>query len=501
MRRSSNFLLCSFLLTGCLARPPQEPHQESLPAAWKAPLVTLAQPIQEVHSYTTFEKSSLQWWELFKNEQLSQLIQEAYGSNFTLKMYYSRFEEALAAAGISLSDLYPHLTIDALAERNLVAKSKRIQTPVITGGTIAMPPPGSTAPPAFTPLTQKMYGPKFNNDLLLNLGLSYEVDLWGKYKMTYDASKERITESQEQYREAQLNLAGNIAYQFYRSLNYMSQLDLVKKQIKTLQELENIDKDRFQSGYQRKDQFLTSESLKNVALINKETLDLLKAQADDLLAVLAGLPPELYKGPTPPKTLYLPDMPTSIPSYLLLQRPDISALRAEVRARSLEIGVAEADRFPSFNIGAGVGFESNKANSLIKWKNHIWSLLGNMSYDLFDAGRKSSIVDLNKALFKESMNQYQERVLEAIKEVDDALFALNESRTNLATEEERNKELQERANLAKSRFNAGMVSKSEFLLQLVELLDEEQTLNQKKLTYFQSAISFLTAIGGSWEQK
>lgn len=505
MKPHSSAILLACILTGCMQRPPKEPFHEQLPSSWKAPIPISdqsdAKTFAQVTEYQVFDKTSYQWWELFQNNQLNKLVDDSFGANFSMKAYFARVEEALAAAGISLSDLYPHLTIGIDAERNLVAKSKRLQTKGMNGATITMPPPGSTLPPTFTPIMQKQTGPKFNNDLLINLGFSYEVDLWGKFRMAYDASKERITESQEQYRAAQLNLAANIANNFYRSLYYITKIELINKQLKALKELVSIEDDKFTSGYTRKDQLLTAQSTREIALIDKATAELLHSQADDLLAVLSGLPPELYNGPSESSTLYLPNMPSTIPSTLLLQRPDISALRAEVRARALEVGVAQADIFPSLTLGAGIGFESNKANTLLKWKNHIWNIASSVSYDLFDAGRKASIVNLNKALFRESMAQYQERVLEAIQEVDDALFALQEAKTNLNNEMARNRELQERTSLSHSRFQAGLAPKTEYLEGLVELYQEEQNLSQRKLTYLQASISLLTALGGTWDTK
>ena len=502
--KSLSSILLAGIIVGCMQKIPEASIENPIPKSFKAPLPesTLPSSMKQVSLYQTFNQTGYQWWELFQNEELNQLIQEAFGENFTMKAYYARFEEAMAQAGISLADLYPHLTLEADAERNRIAKSKRLKMNSMTGGSIAMPPPPPpdmvAPPPTFSPTFQKQLGPKYNSDLLLNLGFSYEVDLWGKFKMAYDASKERVTESQETYRSAQLNLAANLANNYFRSRYYTDEINLIENQIRALKELIFIEQDKFSSGFSRKDPLLTAQSIEEIAQSNKETTLLQRSYLDDVLAVLSGVPPELFTTPSQTYPLHLPDMPTTINSTLLLQRPDIRALQAEVRARALEVGVAQADILPSLTLGAGAGFESNKTNTLLKWKNHIWSLASSLSYDLYDAGRKSSILDQNKALFKESLAQYQERVLEAIQEIDDALYALHEAKTNLQTEKARNLQLKERTSLAQSRYEAGLAAKSEYLQGLVDLLDEEITLSQRRLSYLQASISLLTAIGGKW---
>lgn len=497
-------LLLACIAAGCYPKTPGIPEINNMPTKWKAPLSTASNDVShlDITQDQLFNTSNFRWWEVYNNHDLNKLTQEALTSNFSLKSYFARIEVACAQSGIALSDLYPHITVEASAERARIAKSKRLNTPVVTGikGSYPNPFPLIFPPPVPTmaPKIQNKSGPHFNNDLNIGMLFSYEIDLWGKYNMAYDASKERITESQEDYRSARLSLCANIADYFFRTLYYTSKLTLIDQRLEALKQLLNIASDSFTQGLDSEDPLMSAKTRFDAAIIEKDTLLQQRAQVENQLAVFAGMPPEEFSPPTYPLSFQPPALPKEISSTLLLNRPDILALRSEVKARALEVGVAKADQFPSLTLGAGMGYESTKADTLFKWKNHIWSLASSLSYDLFDAGKKSSAIEQNKALFKEVLFQYQNRILEALKEVEDALFSLQESQKNLEIQKQRYLQTMEKKNLAQARYTSGLAPKSQYLEAYIDLLFEEQNYKERQLSYLQASIALYTALGGNW---
>ena len=499
--------IVGFLVLSCLVSCTRD-HKEkeiasTLPTSWKAPLPNENESLTtpQVAEETLFTKKCYRWWEVYKNDDLNKLIDNAFSGNFTLKAYFNRIEQVLADSGIVLSDLYPQITAYADAERNRIPKSARVKTTSMTGGTIV---PGIT--PTIQPTFATAKGPSYSNTLNLGLELSYEVDLWGKLSMRYAASKERISESQEDYLAARLSLSASISDYFFRALYYTTQIQLEDKKLNALSELISIEKDRFLSGLVSEDSLLSYEQSREETIAQRENLILLRTETENRLAYLSGILPERFSLPSYAFTFHEPEVPHQISSQVLLNRPDVSALYSSIQASALEVEASEADllpslvigpNFPSLIMGPAVGFRSDKANTLTKWKNHIWSLGASLTYDVFDGGRKKSQVNLNKAIFLENLNTYQDRVLLAIKEIEDSLSSLHEARVTLKNQKNRFWESKEASLLSHSRFIGGLSSKIEYLNSLIDVCTKEEALHQKELAYIQSSISLYSAIGGS----
>lgn len=509
-------LVCLLIpsLLSCTRKHDEKVISCTLPTSWKASLpeenATLSS--DSLPKETIFAKTCVRWWEVYKNDDLNRLMETAFSGNFGLQTYFHRVEEVLADSGIVLADLYPQIVAFGSAERDRLPKSKRTKSTNMTGGSVELSPaspqpitplPAQTA--TFVPSFTTTKGPKYHNDLRLGLQLSYEVDLWGKLSMHYAASKERLTESQEDYLAARLSLSADISDSFFRALYYTTQIQLEDVKLKALLELIGIERDRVRTGLASEDALLNYEQSKDETLSQKENLLRLRTQAENRLAYLAGMTPETFSPPSYGFSFHTPELPSHISSKVLLHRPDIASLSASVQASALDIESAQADilpsliigpNFPSLIVGPGIGYESNKANTLTKWKNHIWSLGASVSYDLFDGGRKTSQVHKNKALFLENLNHYQDRVLQAIKETEDALYALHESNITLKNQKNRWKEAQNSSFLSQSRFERGFASKIEYLQSVIDVCTKEEDVHQRELVYIQSSIQLFTAIGG-----
>jgi len=220
-----------------------------------------------------------------------------------------------------------------------------------------------------------------------------------------------------------------------------------------------------------------------------------------LSLLLGGEPSILLAELTPDADLpaALATVPLGLPSDLLLRRPDIRRAEAQIHAATARIGVAKADLFPKFTISGALGFQNTTFSSAFNRANTAWSLGPGLNWPLFDMGRTRANLDLQKALQEEELLAYEQTVLGALREVENALIASTkeeEHRRSMALAVAANRTAVE---LATALYTAGQ---NDFLAVLDaqrSLYASEDALAQSSRTVSTNLVALFKALGGGWQ--
>jgi outer membrane protein, multidrug efflux system len=472
---SMKTLLVLFLifLTGCQLGPKYHPPCVKAPAVWKHPIAqgTLFPQVQN-------------WWEVFQDEQLNSLEQQAVACNPELFGAIARIEEALAIAGISRADLFPQLNFapdyTAFHFKSDIDFSQNVKK--------ALPSLPSLTKDRFWWLTI------YNIPLIL----AYEVDLWGKFRSAHKAACRNVEAQKQAYGSLLLTLTSSLASSYYKLRALDATLAHLEGIIETYKANLILSSSSFEKGLVDYINVANDETaLANANAIYYEALALRGIQ-ENMIAAFIGIPaPDFHLEPIPLSSPP-PTIPPGIPSEILLRRPDLAEAERQMAAQHALIGAAYASFFPSINLTAALGIFNFDLRRFVDFTAKYLSAGVFADQTIFDGLRKFENYKASWARFWGAESSYQKLVLAAFREVEDALNNI-ECQTNaigslkLAFEASA-----ERARLACHRNAEGLVNR-------VEVIDDERAQLTAGLNYtvvlgllYQSTIQLIKALGGGW---
>ena len=336
------------------------------------------------------------WWTVLGDAELNKLVEASLKDNLNLIATWDRLAEARAAARRSNAGHYPSLTGDGGASRT------RTETHKGAGGPLA-------------PM-----GRSYTSNFSLGLIASYEVDLWGRVRSTSDAAALDVLVSQEDLDAAAITLTAEVAQTWYRLLESREQLTLLDSQIETSKQVLELVELRFKLGKVPAIDMLQQKQQLESKLAEKAQAHSRRALLKHQLAVLLGKAPGGFKaggGALPKK---LPDLPeTGLSADLVRRRPDIRSAHFQVAAANKRVAAAIADRFPRVSLSLQAGTSTSKVRDL--FDNWFATLAANLTAPIIDGGARAAEVDRTKAVASRQLHTYAQKILVAIKEVEDAL--------------------------------------------------------------------------------
>jgi multidrug efflux system outer membrane protein len=411
---------------------------------------------------------NLSWWELFRDPQLKQLIEIALEENQDILIATSRIEEARAFLGFTRADVYPNIQIQAQAQRsNLLS----------LGG-----------------INEKV---DVRNNFFVAPALSWEIDFWGKLRRANEAAYAEMLATEYGRRAIQVSLISGVAATYFQLIDLDQRLEIALRTLDSRREYSNIIEERFNEGYTAQidlDQARIQEYIAEAAVPFFERQI---AFAENALSVLLGRPPasivrglELYDQPTPP------DIPSGIPSDLLLRRPDVLQVEQLLVAQNARIGVAVAQRFPSISLTASYGFASNDLSSL--FSGGVWSISGSLLSPLFNFGKNKRRVEIERQRTEQVLQDYQGTVIQAFREVEDALISVQTYRDELNARFKQRASATSAKELSRERYDGGVTSYLEVLENDRSLFEAELNASEVQQLYLNSFVNLYKALGGGW---
>ncbi|MBZ7939988.1 TolC family protein [Campylobacter molothri] len=417
------------------------------------------------------------WWKEFEDDHLNKLVSLALKNNSDLKIAYIHLKQASAQLGIDFSNLMPKFDASANALRSKTS----INAPTNKSG-------------------QFNYG----NDFKMGLNLSYEIDLWGKYRDSYRASKSSFEASQYDYEAARLSIISNTVQTYFNLVNAYENENILQQAYEAAQEIYRINNEKFSTGttgeYELSQAKANLESISlqyNQAQLNKENY--LKA-----LKILTSndLNDILYQDQDY-QTFNLKefDIPTGITSEILLQRPDISSSLEKLMQKNYLIGVARSAFLPSLSLTGLLGFESNDLDTLVKNGSKTWNIGGSFLMPIFHWGEINENINLAKLNKDEAFINYENTLKTAFGEIRYALISRKNIRLqydNALSSEQAYKRIYE---IAKERYDIGEMSLQDYLEARQNWLNSQINFNNTKYSYANSIIDVIKAFGGGFNQQ
>jgi outer membrane protein, multidrug efflux system len=459
--RRSICALVALALAGCMVGPNYERPAPTLPAAYPDPVAEDA--------VTTELALPADWWTLYGDPTLDQLVTAALRDNLDVALAVARIEEADAILREANAALFPEIDLGGVAARS--RSSGAVTTPV--------------------PI-------RLTNDIRVGLSTSFEIDFWGRLRRLVESARAQTLATHYAKDVVTLSLAG-LTTQAYFSLRALdAQIAATRETLKTRDDYYAIVQRRVEGG-------LASDLDLNQALgaradASAQLKDLVRqrALAEHLLGTLTGdlalkIPAgDLARLPVPP----LP--PAGLPSSLIERRPDIRAAEESLVAANALIGVAKAALLPRISLTGLFGGESKDLGSLVNDSGRIWSIGFALSLPIFTAGRLNAEVDATTAREKQALVSYQKSIQTAFREVADALVNIEQA---AATQTDLQTSVDAAGNalrLATRRYEVGYAP-------YIDILDAQRSLNVAQLALIRnrqallsSSVDLMKALGGGW---
>lgn len=448
-------LLGAVLLSaGCLMGPNYKQPELDLPTG------------QAADNFSIF--TNAQWWTVFDDEVLNQLETEALAYNKDLQAAVARVDEARAAVGIATADQLPSLSAAAQSGR--------------AGSKAGSGESQSTA----------------------NVSVSFELDLWGKYRRLSEAARAQLLASEAARDTVRLTLTADVAKNYFALRMLDAQLEIAQRTLKARQENVRIYNSRYKNGYSTEVDLKRVEANMASVQAQEQQLRLKISQTETALSVLVGKSPrQIAEGATPrgkklAEITLIPNVPEGLPSDLLARRPDVRSAEGSLIAANANIGAARAAYFPSIPLTASAGYASGALNNLFTGSSGVWAIGGQLLAPIFEGGKIRAQNKQAEAQYREMLATYEKTVQGAFKEALDALSANRINREIFESYNQQTVAMQRSYDLTKKQEDAGLIGVTDLLSVEENLLSAEMNLASARNDELAAVVNLSKALGGGW---
>jgi outer membrane protein, multidrug efflux system len=456
------------LLSGCTLGPNYRRPAVQVPDSFRAP-APLPPPQAE-------SLADLKWWDVFKDQELQNLIRTALTQNYDLRDAVARVEAARANLGITRSNQFPTIAGSANIQTNRSSRNG------------ALPLPES-----FVREQNRSFG-----EAAIDL-LSFELDIWGRLRRATEASRASLLAADETRKAVITTLVSQVASNYFSLRQLDNELEISQRTLTVRKESLDVIRNRQAGGVSTLLDLRQAEQLVYTASETIPEVEQQIGQTENRISLLLGRNPgDVARG----KILtdqQLPDVPPGLPSALLERRPDIRAAEQNLIAANAEIGVAKAAYFPRISLTGFLGGQSDQLSSLFSPRNGAWNFVAGVSQPIFTAGRLKSGVQLTEAMRDSALAQYEKSIQTAFSETSDALLAHTKVRESRVQQELLVAALEDRKRLAYVRYRGGVDTLLSALDADRDLFGAELTLSQIRLNELLSVVQLYRALGGGWQ--
>jgi NodT family efflux transporter outer membrane factor (OMF) lipoprotein len=417
-------------------------------------------------------KVAADWWRLFQSPQLDVVIQEVIARNPGLDAAQANLKQAQDNLRSGYGIFFPQAGADFDATRQKFSPLKF----------------GENAPASLF------------NLFSLSGTISYVLDVFGGERRTVEALGAQADVQAATERATYITLVSNVTDAVIARAAYLAEIKATNELIDIEKQQVALSEVQFRAGTVPYSSILSIESQLDSYEATLPGLQQQVAQANDLLAALAGYAPAEWQAPTVDLVdLTLPgSLPVSLPSDLVRQRPDILAAEATAHSASAEIGVATAAMLPNITLSAGYGANATAVSRLFASRASVWNVGADIAQPIFQGGtlwfKRKAAIDS----YKQSMALYRQTVLGEFQQVSDTLQALDHDAQTLAAQEAAFKTAHEALRLIQINYRSGVVN---YLAVITADAQYHQAMIaelQAKTVRYQDTVALFAALGGGW---
>ncbi|ESQ97738.1 MULTISPECIES: efflux transporter outer membrane subunit [Pseudomonadaceae] len=455
-------VVCTVALSACAVGPDVVKPTPAAPDDWTT-WSSAAPSLRASVNLTQAPRAT--WWQAFSDPVLERLQVQAIQASPDLKTASLRFAQSRVQRSTVAAQRAPEVGLSGSATRQRQSETGAGTRLIDAIGA------GSNADDL-----KKLLAEPFT---LYQAGFdaSWELDLWGRVSRSIEAADADIAQQAALLALARQSLANDVARNYFELRTTQRQIRLAREDIAALDEQVEILAARVQGGIldhldlerQRAEQ--ASLKAQFPALLAQEG-----ASANQLTLLLGERPGALRDQLAPladNRQTPLPDLALGLPSEVALQRPDIRAAEAALASATADIGVAQAQLYPSIHLGTKFGYESYLSGEFTDWGSRTWSIGPSLDLPLFDHGRRKSVVQLRELQQQEAAVTYQRTVLKAWQEIDDALSAYSAEQQQAQQLDLQVKSAGEAYSLAQARYQGGTVD-------FISVLDSQRSYLQSR---------------------
>ena len=440
-------------------------------ASLSSPLTTLpATPVPALWSSQTGTTQSTptplaQWWQRFNDPQLTALVAQALQANTSIRSAQAALQQSRALRDVKSAGLLPGVSASGSAQRSR------------SGGNDA------------------------SNSFRVGLDASWEPDIFGGKRSALNASEADAQAAEATLADVQVSMAAEVALTYIQLRGQQAQLSIARNNLVSQQETLQLTDWRSQAG------LLSSLEVEQARTASEQTaaqipsLEASIGQTRHSLAVLTGQAPDAWAAlltdgrPVPQAAT---ELALDIPAQTLRQRPDVRAAELRISAALARVSAADAARYPSFSISGSLGLNALTLGALGSGASVVSALLGSISVPLFDGGAARAQVRAQEAALEQARGGYQAVVLTALKDVEDALVALQGDRERLVRLQSAAVAAGNAALLAQQRYSSGLIDFQTVLQTQRSLLTAQDSVASTTATISTDHVRLYKALGGGW---
>jgi multidrug efflux system outer membrane protein len=414
------------------------------------------------------DTANTEWWKQFQDPVLDSLIAEALANNKSVQIAAANVEQAAAVLTQTRSPLYPQAGYGASGAKQRMSESQ-VQLP---------------------------NNPRTSYESLAST--SWEIDLWGRIRRLSEAARANLLAGEEARRGVILSLVAAVSNSYIQLLALDEQLAISRRTLDTYGESVKLFELQFKYGQVSQMTIQQARAQYETAAAAIPQIESQLAQTENALSVLLGKNPGPVSRGKTIRELTPPDVPSGLPSDLLMNRPDIRQTEQELIAANAQIGAAKALYFPTISLTGAFGFSSFALSDLFKGPSKVWSYSGSIAGPIFTGGAIRGQVKQAEAARNAALLNYELAIQNAFADVENALIARRKLVEQIEAQGRLVHASSEYVRLAQLQYDGGYAPYSTVLQAQQQLFPAELNDAQSRASMFISLVNIYKAVGGGW---
>lgn len=462
-------LLLALLLSACVVGPDYQKPEIATPKQWSSPSATAAEA-----------KALDKWWQNFNDPILNQLVVDAINANLDLKQTLDRIKDARSQRTETIASGLPSFSSKNNVNRRLNSSASS----------------SSTSQAGSFGLSNQII-----NLLQLGIDAQWEVDFFGGVQRAIEVADATIDSEVEHRRDVLVTLLGEVARNYIELRGNQQLIVITEDNLRSQQDTLNLLKVRHLAGLTDMLEVAQAEGQLATLQAQLPAYETAVQQAIHALSLLLAKEPNALATRLEPvaniplvKTQVLPDLP----SALLQRRPDIRYAERQLAAANAQIGIATSELYPKFNLAEFLGVQNTRITDFTPI-GKSWSIGATLTTPLFNWGKLNANIKSKEAQYQQSLLGYQNTVLTAFKEVEDALVAYSKEQQKRQSLQQAVNANQQAVQLANERYEKGLTG-------FINVLESQQALYQTQSALVSSSaktsadlVLLYKVLGGGWQ--
>ncbi|HEV2318435.1 MAG TPA: efflux transporter outer membrane subunit [Verrucomicrobiae bacterium] len=414
------------------------------------------------------------WWGIFGDTNLNALEVQAFQANQELKGAFARLEQSRDVARVARGQFLPQVGLEPSFYRE-----------------------------RYSPNEQPSFGPLTANTFSTPLDFSYELDLWGRVRRSFESSRADAQASLADYYNVLLTLQSDVAQNYFALRELDQEIGIVTGTISLRNEQVRFVRSRYEGGIGSELEIAQAETELATTEADAASLARRRDELENAIAILVGASPSDFHIPknTNDWEPEPPQVPAGLPGDLLERRPDVAQAERQLASANAKIGVAKAAFFPVVTLTGSAGYASADVSSLFNWESRTWTLGPGISLPIFAGGRNLSNYRRSRAAYEEAVAVYRQQVLVAFGDVEDGLADIKHLADQAVAQNNAVTSARRSADLADERYRSGIVSYIEVVDANRDALTAERAATQLTGQRLMATVQLIKALGGGFDAR